>query len=103
MRPRLASAVDFERTIKSLPGVTVLPSDDSIVSYFDVNHVIWNFSTTGSFAYPSVACRRVIDLDGNIRVETQLICNASQDACDRLAAAYVKLDKEMTDFLNKQN
>jgi hypothetical protein len=98
----VGSLTDFEATIKTLPGVKVLPSDDSVVSYVDADGVIWNFSTKGSPEFPSLACRKVIERDGKFYVETRLRCGASQDVCDRLAAAYVKLDKQMMDALEKQ-
>jgi hypothetical protein len=95
-------AVMHER-IKQLPGATLPPSrnpDFDVVSFPDQ---LWNFTKASHPAYPSVACRRVVKgADGSRRVETQLRCNATKEACDRLAADYAALDKEIMEAIRKQ-
>jgi hypothetical protein len=96
------SIANFETTVKTAPNVKVLTSDASVVSYVDSENVIWNFSTKGSPAFPSVAYRKIVETDGKIKVETLLNCEASTDACNELAADYAKLDKKMTEDMAKQ-
>jgi hypothetical protein len=95
--------VMYER-ISRLPGATVAPSQNPD---FDVINLgpqgqLWNFTRTTHPAYPSVACRRIVRVDGEMRVETQLRCNAAKPQCDKLAADYAALDKQMIDALKRQ-
>jgi hypothetical protein len=98
-----ATFESLEATIKSTPGVTVLPSDGSVVSYRDAKtQIIWNFSTKSSPAFPSVACRFLEQVDGAFRVKTNVVCGAAKTVCDRLVAAYDELDRKMTAAAKKQ-
>ncbi|MGQ0671937.1 MAG: hypothetical protein ACT4N2_03525 [Hyphomicrobium sp.] len=93
----------LEAKISGRQGVKLLPSDAATRSYEDPQtSIIWNFATKGSPAYPSVACRRLNTKDGTIFVVTEISCRAAKDACDRLAAAYSDLDRQMTEALKKK-
>jgi hypothetical protein len=102
-QPLDADLAAMHERIKQLPGATLPPSrnlDFDVVSFPDQ---LWNFTKRSHPAYPSVACRRIIkDADGARRVATQLQCNASKAACDRLAADYTALDKEIMEAIKKQ-
>ena len=94
----------LEAVIKAKSGIKVLPSDASVVSYSDpATNFIWNFATKANQAYPSVACRRIVEVDGAFRVVTNISCGAEKAACDRLAAAYNELDKKMRDAVEKKH
>jgi hypothetical protein len=91
------SIAKFEETLKAQPTVKVLPSDATVTSYVDADNVVWNFATQGNSAFPSVACRKVVEADGKLKVETLLNCEAAEDACQKLVSDYGKLDKAMID------
>jgi hypothetical protein len=87
-----------------LPGLTVAPSRNPDFDVISGPGQLWNFTKTTHPAYPSVACRRIVrDQDGDLRVETQLSCNAAKPECDQLAAGYAALDKEMMDALKQKD
>jgi hypothetical protein len=91
-----AEIPELEALIKAKPGVQVLSSDSSFVSYSDpATNFIWNFTVNGHEAYPSVACRRLIAVDGAYNVATEISCGADKSACDRLAESYNELDRRM--------
>jgi hypothetical protein len=99
-----ASVEGLEAIIKSKPGIKVLASDASVVSYSDpTTSFIWNFATKANEAFPYVACRRLDKVDGAFRVVTDISCGAEKAACDRLAAAYNELDQKMRDAVEKEH
>jgi hypothetical protein len=60
---------------------------------------LWDFTKPSHPAHPSVACRRLVQKGDQFIVETQLECRAAKAQCDRLAADYARLDKQMQDAL----
>jgi hypothetical protein len=97
-----ASVQALEGVIKAKPGVKVLPSAAMYVSYRDpATTYIWNFATPINPAFPSAACRRLVDIAGEHRVATNIMCEADKEACDREAEAYLQLDRQMTDAISK--
>ena len=60
------SVETLEALIQAKPGIKVLPSDPSVVSYSDpATNYIWNFATKANEAFPYVACRRLAEVDGD--------------------------------------
>jgi hypothetical protein len=99
-----ASLEGLEATIKAKPGIEVLPSDATVVSYSDpATSFIWNFATDTNEAFPHVACRRLVEVDGAYRVVTEISCGAEKAACDRLAESYNALDRKMREAVEKEH
>jgi hypothetical protein len=99
-----ASHEALETVIKAKPGVKILPSDDAVVSYSDpATNYIWNFATNSNAAFPSVACRRIVEVDGAFQVATEISCAAAKEACDGLAASYNEFDRKMREAVEKEN
>jgi len=94
----------LEALIQAKPGIKVLASDPSVVSYSDpATSYIWNFATKANEAFPHVACRRLVEVDGAFQVVTEISCGAEKAACDRLAAAYNELDRKMREAVEKDH
>jgi hypothetical protein len=94
----------LEALIRAKPGIKVLQSDPSVVSYSDpATNYIWNFATKTHEAFPHVACRRLVEVDGAFQVVTEISCGADKAACDRLAAAYGELDRKMREAVEKEH
>lgn len=89
--------------IEAKAGLKTLQGDDTFLSYSDpATDFIWNFATNSNPAFPSVACRRIVEVEGRYHVETRIHCAADKSACDQLSAAYNALDQKMLEFLNKR-
>lgn len=96
------SSEAFEADIKARPGVTILSSDASVVSYSDpATNFIWNFATSAHEAFPSVACRRLVKAGDAYNVVTEISCGAEKAACERLVEAYNELDRKMRESVEK--
>ena len=94
----------FEGIIKAKPGIKVLVSDATIASYSDpATGFIWNFARKANEAFPYVACRRAIEVNGAFRVVTDISCGAETAVCDRLVAAYNELDRKMREAVEKEH
>ena len=102
-QPLDADIAAMHERIKQLRGATMPPSRSPDFDVVSLQGQLWNFTKASHPAYPSVACRRIVkDADGALRVETQLRCNAAKVACDRLAADYAALDKQMMEAMKQQ-
>jgi hypothetical protein len=98
------TAEGLEAIIKAKPGVKILASDASAVSYSDpATNFIWNFATRANNAFPSVACRRLVKVGGAFNVVTEISCGAEKAACDHLAASYNELDRRMRESVEKEH
>ena len=94
----------LETIIKSKPGIKVLVSNASAVSYSDpATNIIWNFARKANEAFPYVACRKLVKVDGAFNIVTDISCGAEKEACDRLPAAYNELDQKMRDAVEKEH
>ena len=86
--------------VQQLPGAAPI---DSRSPDFDVISVgrgqIWNFTKAHHPAHPSVACRKLVERDGQFFVETKLHSRASTERCNSLSADYARLDQIMMDSL----
>lgn len=101
-QPLAGSLQAMYEQIRQLPGATTPPSRSPDFDVVSLHGQVWNFTKSGHPAHPSAACRRIVQIDGQMRVETQLHCNAAKAACDRLAEDYRALDKQMMDALKQQ-
>jgi hypothetical protein len=98
------SAEALQAVIKAKPGVKVLASDASTVSYSDpATNFIWNFATRANEAFPSVVCRRLVKVGRAFNVATEISCGAEKAACDRLAETYRELDRKMRESVEKEH
>jgi len=101
---KFISTEALESVIRAKPGVKVLASDASVISYSDpATHFIWNFATRANAAFPSVACRRIVKVGAAFKVVTEITCGAEKAACDRLAESYNELDRRMRESVEKQH
>src|SRR5262249_23923982 len=90
------------KRIRQLPDATLSPSRSPDFDVISVQGQTLNFTKRSHPACPSIACRRVAQIDGQMRVETLLHCDAAKSACDRLAEDYRALDKQMMDAIKQQ-
>lgn len=89
--------------IRQAPGAVAMPSRNP---NFDVINVepqghIWNFTKAGHAAHPSVACRQIVRVGDAFSVRTEIQCRAAKAQCDKLAADYNALDREMTEAIRR--
>src|SRR5262249_18721928 len=87
---------DLFRQIQSNPKLKEIPSTPGFKAYSAERGRTWTITAgEGSFAHPSVACRSIVGPEGNLSIETRLVCFSSKPNCDRLAEGYRRLDEQM--------
>jgi hypothetical protein len=97
--PTVASALDGLRAkngvqISVQSGWTVI-NDPSTLS-------LWSFTPPGHPAHPAAIHRKVIQENGNIYVQMNVMCEAAKPACDALVAEFEKLNRQMTEDLKRR-
>jgi hypothetical protein len=77
-------------------GVTFSDNNGWLIA-FDTDKPTWSFSPPDHPAHPAVAHRFVVEENGQLFVETEILCKAPKPACDQLLDDYQKLDQLMVE------
>ena len=101
-RPREAPDVIHDRLTKS----ENLKENFRDKAYAAVNDeakgVVWTFTVPGHPAHPSVVCRHIVKDGSDMRLDTQVQCNASETECERLVKAFQELNHRMIEEMKRQ-
>ena len=95
--PTVAAALG---ALKAKPGVK-FESNDGWTIANDTDGAMWSFTPENHYANPSVGRRALRQQDGRFFVETQILCQASKAACDRLRDDYALLDRRMNEAIQR--
>jgi hypothetical protein len=77
--------------------------DKSYVAIADkAKDTVWTFTVAGHPAHPSVVCRRPVQDGDNLKLETNVRCNAAEAECERLVQAFQELNHRMMQELMKR-
>jgi hypothetical protein len=92
------------QTMRSDPQFEPLSGNDFYIAFAALDdRTVWTFTTPQHEAYPAVACRTLSRNDDDAwQVETHIRCWGTQSVCDRLRDAFDKLDRDMADYLERQ-
>lgn len=86
----------FEAVVKAKPGVKLQGSNAGTSSYANEKKtIVWNFASKTNPAFPSVVCRRLVEVGGDGRIQTDIRCGATSEACAKLADSYRALDEQV--------
>jgi hypothetical protein len=94
-------AAFFDRLTK-VEGASITLRDSQFIGVLDKGNINWSFTVAGHPAHPSVACRKLVEVDGRYRVLTNISCQADERACEQLVADYKQLDKRMMEAMEKE-
>jgi len=59
------------------------------------NHVLWSFTPKGHSAYPAAVKRTVLEKDGAVLINMQVLCFGTQAGCDKLVADFKELNERI--------
>ena len=77
--------------------------DKSYVAISDkAKDTVWTFTVAGHPAHPSVVCRRPVQDGDNLRLDTNVRCNAAEAECEKLVKAFQELNHRMMQELKRQ-
>ena len=66
------------------------------------NGTLWTFTVAGHPAHPSVVCRQPVEEGDKPRIDMGIVCEASDEACERLARAFEDLNRRMLEKAERQ-
>lgn len=70
-----------------------LPGNERYVAYEDAPNLrIWTFTTAAHPAHPAVACRSVVEENGNVATRTEISCHSTRASCDALYREFDELN-----------
>jgi hypothetical protein len=61
---------------------------------------LWSFAPKSHPAYPSAVKRRVFERDGSVRIEMDVLCEATEQACEQLVQEFQALTDQMKQRFN---
>jgi hypothetical protein len=101
-RPREEPQALLDRLTKS-EGLKEDFRDKSYVAISDkAKGTVWTFTVPGHPAHPSVVCRRPVQEGAEMRLQTQVQCNAIEAECQKLVKAFQELNQRMLQELRRQ-
>lgn len=76
--------------------------NDKFISVVDrATSVMWIATKAANPAHPGVACRRVLEKNGELFVDMQAICGGPKPACDSMMKEFEMLNAQMRDEMER--
>lgn len=94
-RPREAPGAVYQRLTKT-EKLAESFRDKAYVTITDTaKGTLWTFTVAGHPAHPSVVCRQPFEDGDKLRIKMDLLCEAPEQECERLALAFEELNAKM--------
>lgn len=77
-------------------GVVFSVTDGWTVAHDEAARVVWSFPPPGHPAYPAAVKRSVVEKNGVVQLDMQVLCEASKAACDDLVRTFQKLNAQVS-------
>jgi len=90
-----ASVAEARRAVVVLAGSTSSEQSGWLIVEVKATQTMWSFPPERHAAYPSVVKRTVIESEGRLSVEMDILCEATKFACDRLDESFKALNERV--------
>ena len=90
-----ASPAQAMVALRAKPGVVFTEQRGWTVAEDRADFAVWSFVPSGHPAHPAVVRRRVVERDGAMFVDMQVLCTAKKPACDALVQEFQDLNRAM--------
>jgi hypothetical protein len=98
--PSVAAAL---ADLHSKPEVIFREEGGWIIAEDRGHYTLWSFATEGDPAYPSAVKRTAVqESGGSVTMNMNILCESTQDACDKLVANFNELNERARDSLKNQ-
>jgi hypothetical protein len=91
---RYKSVEEARRAVTRLPGAITKSVDGWFIVEDRENRTTWLFSEKEEIGHPSVIRRQVVESDGEVKIETHVLCEANEIACSELVRRFAVLDAQ---------
>ena len=83
--------------LRAKPGVAIREEQGWIVISDNQgdSHAVWTFTTQAQAAHPAVVKRTILERDGAIYIEMDVMCGGSKEDCDALVRGFQDLNERM--------
>jgi hypothetical protein len=107
--PRRSSGIGYPSVAAALadlhskPEVIFREEGGWIIADDRTHYTLWSFATEGDPAYPSAVKRTAVqESGGNVTMNMNILCESTQDACDKLVANFNELNERARDSLKSK-
>jgi hypothetical protein len=107
--PRKSSGIGYPTVTAALadlhskPEVIFREEGGWIIAEDRSHYTLWSFATEGDPAYPSAVKRTAVqESGGSVTVNMNILCESTQDACDKLVANFNELNERARDSLKNK-
>lgn len=90
-----ASPAQAMAALRAKPGVVFTEQRGWTVAEDRADYAVWSFVPSEHPAHPAVVRRRVVERDGAMFVDMQVLCTAKKPACDALLQEFQDLNRAM--------
>jgi hypothetical protein len=98
--PSVAAAL---KDLHSKPEVIFREEGGWIIAEDRSHYTLWSFATEGDPAYPSAVKRTAVQgSGGSVTMNMNVLCEAKQDACDKMVANFNELNERARDSLQSK-
>ena len=88
-----STVADALAALHTEPGVTFSTRNGWTIAQDMPHQTIWSFAPADHAAYPSAVKRSVAVHDGEVSIETKVLCQASKAACDDLVRQFDAMNR----------
>ena len=81
--------------LRADPGVAFEMHDGWIVARDSAKRTVWTFAPKDDPAYPAVVKRSLVERNGDLMLQTGVLCGASKAICDDFVRKFLRLNEEM--------
>jgi hypothetical protein len=107
--PRRSSGIGYPSVAAALadlhskPEVLFREEGGWIIAEDRSHYTLWSFATEGDPAYPSAVKRTAVqETGGSVTMNMNILCESTQDACDKMVANFNELNERARDSLNSK-
>jgi hypothetical protein len=91
------------KDLRSKPEVIFREEGGWIIAEDRSHYTLWSFATEGDPAYPSAVKRTAVqESGGSVTMNMNILCEAKQDACDKLVANFNELNERARNSLQNK-
>jgi hypothetical protein len=81
--------------LRAKPGVTFREENDWIVAQDMADTTLWSITTENNRAHSTAVKRAFVERNGSIYIDTNILCTASKEICDQVAATFKQINADL--------
>lgn len=85
--------------LRARPGMDISVQQGWTVMNEKATNTFWSFAPADHPAYPAAVKRKIVEVNGALTMQMQVLCEATKAACDDLVRSFQKLTAEMSKSL----